>query len=378
MKALGEAEALPEADRAEGAPHPRETLSLFGHQTAEAAFLRAYTSHRLHHAWLITGPKGVGKATLAWRIARFLLATPMDEGDALFGAPPPPDRLDIAPEHPVAHRIHALSEPGLFLLRRPWDREKKRLKTTITVDEVRKMKDFFGLSAGGNGRRVVIVDAAEEMNQNAANALLKMLEEPPKNATLLLISHQPSRLLPTIRSRCRTLALGALGPDDMGRALHQAGIDAGDSAALAELSAGSVGEAVALIQQEGLTLYAEIMELFATLPRMDRSRAVKLSDAGGAKGAEARFELLLDLIDRLLSRLARTGATGQPLPEILPGEAELIARLAPDLQAARAWADLSADLTSRARRGKAVNLDPAALLLDMCLRIGSTAERLPL
>lgn len=378
MKTLGEADALPEADRAEGAPHPREAHDLYGHAKAETAFLDAYNSGRMHHAWLITGPKGIGKATLAWRIARFLLATPMDQGDALFGAPPPPDRLDISPENPVAHRIHALSEPGLCLIRRPWDHEKKRLKTRITVEEVRKMKDFFGLSAGGNGRRVVIVDAAEDMNQNAANALLKMLEEPPKNAVLLLVSHQPSRLLPTIRSRCRTLTLGTLGPEDMGRALGQAGIEVADSTALAELAAGSAGEAVALIQQEGLTLYAEIMELFATLPRMDRIRATQLADSGGARGAEARFELTLDLMDRMMSRLARTGATGQPPVDILPGEADLLTRLAPDLRAGRAWADLSADLTSRARRGKAVNLDPAALLLDMCLRIGSTAARLPL
>jgi len=377
MRVVGEAEDLPEPDRAEGAPHPRETLSLFGHETAETAFLEAIHSGRMHHAWLITGPKGIGKATLAWRVARFLLATPMDQADALFAAPPP-ETLDIAPDHPVAHRIHALSEPGLFLLRRAWDREKKRLKTVITVDEVRRMKDFFGLSAGGNGRRVVIVDAAEEMNQNAANALLKMLEEPPKNAVLLLVSHQPSRLLPTIRSRCRTLPLGAVSHDAMTGALQQAGIEADDGAALAELAAGSVGEAVAMIQQEGLTLYAEIMALFATLPHMDRARVVRLADQGGAKGAEARFDLALDLIDRLLSRLARTGATGRAPVEILPGEADLLTRLAPDMRAGRAWADLSADLTSRARRGKSVNLDPAALLLDMCLRIGATAERLPL
>ena len=377
MRVVGEAEDLPEPDRAEGAPHPRETLSLFGHETAETAFLEAFHSGRMHHAWLITGPKGIGKATLAWRVARFLLATPMDQADALFAAPPP-ETLDIAPDHPVAHRIHALSEPGLFLLRRAWDREKKRLKTVITVDEVRRMKDFFGLSAGGNGRRVVIVDAAEEMNQNAANALLKMLEEPPKNAVLLLVSHQPSRLLPTIRSRCRTLPLGAVSHDAMTGALQQAGIEADDGAALAELAAGSVGEAVAMIQQEGLTLYAEIMALFATLPHMDRARVVRLADQGGAKGAEARFDLALDLIDRLLSRLARTGATGRAPVEILPGEADLLTRLAPDMRAGRAWADLSADLTSRARRGKSVNLDPAALLLDMCLRIGTTAERLPL
>jgi len=377
MRVVGEAEDLPEPDRAEGAPHPRETLSLFGHDTAETAFLEAFHSGRMHHAWLITGPKGIGKATLAWRVARFLLATPMDQADALFAAPPS-ETLDIAPDHPVAHRIHALSEPGLFLLRRAWDREKKRLKTVITVDEVRRMKDFFGLSAGGNGRRVVIVDAAEEMNQNAANALLKMLEEPPKNAVLLLVSHQPSRLLPTIRSRCRTLPLGAVSHDAMTGALQQAGIEADDGAALAELAAGSVGEAVAMIQQEGLTLYAEIMALFATLPHMDRARVVRLADQGGAKGAEARFDLALDLIDRLLSRLARTGATGRAPVEILPGEADLLTRLAPDMRAGRAWADLSADLTSRARRGKSVNLDPAALLLDMCLRIGTTAERLPL
>jgi len=377
MRVVGEAEDLPEPDRAEGAPHPRETLSLFGHDTAETDFLEAFHSGRMHHAWLITGPKGIGKATLAWRVARFLLATPMDQADALFAAPPP-ETLDIAPDHPVAHRIHALSEPGLFLLRRAWDREKKRLKTVITVDEVRRMKDFFGLSAGGNGRRVVIVDAAEEMNQNAANALLKMLEEPPKNAVLLLVSHQPSRLLPTIRSRCRTLPLGAVSHDAMTGALQQAGIEADDGAALAELAAGSVGEAVAMIQQEGLTLYAEIMALFATLPHMDRARVVRLADQGGAKGAEARFDLALDLIDRLLSRLARTGATGRAPVEILPGEADLLTRLAPDMRAGRAWADLSADLTSRARRGKSVNLDPAALLLDMCLRIGATAERLPL
>ena len=377
MRVVGEAEDLPEPDRAEGAPHPRETLSLFGHDTAETAFLEAIHSGRMHHAWLITGPKGIGKATLAWRVARFLLATPMDQADALFAAPPS-ETLDIAPDHPVAHRIHALSEPGLFLLRRAWDREKKRLKTVITVDEVRRMKDFFGLSAGGNGRRVVIVDAAEEMNQNAANALLKMLEEPPKNAVLLLVSHQPSRLLPTIRSRCRTLPLGAVSHDAMTGALQQAGIEADDGAALAELAAGSVGEAVAMIQQEGLTLYAEIMALFATLPHMDRARVVRLADQGGAKGAEARFDLALDLIDRLLSRLARTGATGRAPVEILPGEADLLTRLAPDMRAGRAWADLSADLTSRARRGKSVNLDPAALLLDMCLRIGATAERLPL
>ena len=377
MSTLGEMEAVPEADRAPGAPHPRETQRLFGQEIAETTTLDAFNSGRMHHAWLLTGPKGVGKATLAWRIARFLLATPEDQADALFAAPKP-DTLDIPANHPVAHHIHAMAEPRLFLLRRPWDVKTAKLKTVITVEEVRKLHPFFGMSAADGGRRVVIVDAADEMNPSAANALLKMLEEPPKGATLLLVSHQPSRLLPTIRSRCRTLPLATLGAEDMRAALGQAGIDAPENAGLAELAGGSVGEAVALIQQEGLTLYTEILNLAATLPRMDRGLAAKLSQSAGARGAEDRFTLTLDLIDRFMARLARTGATGSPPPEILPDEAQLLTRLAPDMGAGRAWADLAADLTARARKGKAVNLDPAALILDMCLRIGSTAERLPL
>ncbi len=369
------AEELPEPDRAEGAPHPRMTRQVFGHDVAEASFLKAFNAERLHHAWLITGPKGVGKATLAWRIAKFLLATPPQDGDALF-ATPPPDSLDIPDAHPVTARIQALSEPGLFLLRRPVDEKTGKVKTVITVDEVRKMKSFFGLSAAEGGRRVVIVDSADEMNVAAANALLKMLEEPPEGATLLLISHQPSRLLPTIRSRCRTLSLAPLGPEDMGNALEGAGFWAEEADALGELAAGSVGEAIGLMGQNGLALYQEILGLFATLPRMDRAKAIALANSSGGRGAEARFDLTLTLIDRLLARLARAGATGAAPKEIVKGEGDVLLRLAPDMVSGRAWADLAADLTSRARRGKSVNLDPAALLLDMCHRIGRAAENL--
>ncbi|TMV40339.1 DNA polymerase III subunit delta', partial [Thioclava sp. BHET1] len=129
-------EILPEADRVEGAPHPRETRALIGQKAAEAAFLDAFTSGRMHHGWLITGPRGVGKATLAWRIARFLLAQPPEGEIGLFGAPEPPQSLSIPADDPVAHRVAALSEPRLKLLRRPWDDKTKRLKTVISVDEV--------------------------------------------------------------------------------------------------------------------------------------------------------------------------------------------------------------------------------------------------
>ena len=187
---------LPEPDRVDGAPHPRDTTTLVGQSHAEAGFLKAYTSGRLHHGWLITGPRGVGKATLAWRIARFLLAQPGDDAASIFGdATPAPTTLEVSPDHPVVRRMAALSEQRLFLLRRPWDEKSNRLKKETGVDEVRRLKSFFNLSATDGGRRVVIVDSADELTPNAANALLKLLEEPPTDATILLVSHQPSRLL---------------------------------------------------------------------------------------------------------------------------------------------------------------------------------------
>lgn len=367
-------DAAPEADRVAGAPHPRETVRLIGQDEAEAGFLDAFTSGRMHHAWLITGPRGVGKATLAWRIARFLLATPKPDASDMF-APPPPTTLDIDPDHPVMHRTMALSEPRLFLLRRPWDEKSERLRQEITVDEVRRLKHFFELSATDGGRRVVIVDAADEMNTSAANALLKLLEEPPADTTLLLIAHQPSRLLPTILSRCRRLRCRTLEPDEIARALAQAGIDPGEDAApLAALSEGSVGAALRLITMDGLQLYADLVAALAD-PN-DRPRALKLADGVTGRQNADRFALLIELFDLFLARAARTGTLGPPLPEAAKGEAELLARLSANSHASRRWAELAQDLGARARHGRAVNLDPASLILDMVLKVHETAAKL--
>ena len=375
----------PLPDRIEGAPHPRETPQLIGQGAAEQGFLEAFNTGRLHHGWLITGPRGVGKATLAWRIARFLLATPLEDDGGLFGdAPPQPTTLDIDPDHPVARRIAAGSDPGLYLVRR-WgagsserDREKNfeegKFSQDIRVSEIRGLARFIHLSSTEGGRRVVIVDAADEMNMQAANALLKMLEEPPARTTLLLVSHQPSRLLPTIRSRCRELRLSALTPEDMATALAQAGVDPGpDTAALAELSGGSVGEAVRLMNLGGLQIYGELVAIFKGLPQPDRGRALKLAEAAGMRGAEEKLDLLIWLVDLFLSRLARSGALGPPPVEAAPGEADLFTRLAPHAHAGRAWADCAQQVGARTRHARAVNLDPAALVLDTVFKIQQTA-----
>ena len=366
---------LPEADRAEGAPHPRLTPQLFGHEECEAEVLSAFTGGRRHHAWLLTGPRGIGKATLAWRMARFLLAgadAPAEAG--LFGESPAPASLDIEADHPVARRVAALSDPGCLLIRRAWDHDRKRLKAQITVDEVRKLNSFFGLSSAEGGNRVVIVDCADDLNPSAANALLKVLEEPPARAILILISHQPARLLPTIRSRCRTLRLAPLATEPLAQALAQAGADIGDDATvLSELAGGSAGDALRLIAQDGPEIYARLVKLLGGAPNLDRPAARALAAAAAARGAEERLDLTLRLLDLALVRLSRTAAGHAPLHPAAPGEIDVWAKLA--LAApARVWAELQQSLSARLGHGRAVNVDPESLLMDALLQINETAR----
>ena len=367
---------LPEPDRIDGAPHPRDTARLFGQGAAEAAFLSAFNADRLHSGWLITGPQGIGKATLAYRIATFLLATPPRDDGGLFGAPPPAETLDIPANHTDATLIHAGAHPRLFTVKRGLNDKGDKLSAFITVDPVRKLKGFFQLSATDGGARVVIIDSVDEMNTSAANALLKELEEPPANTTLLLISHQPSRLLPTIRSRCRELRCQTLGPDDLASALTAMDVTPEAPEALSVLAQGSVGDALRMTHADGLALYATLVTLLSGLPHINRQAALKLADScAGAKNA-SRFTLTLDLIDLFLARAARAGLLGEPSSQAAPNEARLLASISPHDHAARAWASLQQSLSARARHGQAVNLDPAALILDILLKIEDTAQKI--
>ena len=357
----------PEPDRVAGYPHPRETGALYGQEAAERAFLAAWAEGRLHHGWLVRGPRGVGKATLAYRIARALIATGRD------GVPA---SLDAPAEGPVAARIRAQAEPRLRVLRRSVNPDTGRLRTQIAVDDVREVRRFLRLSMPDGGWRAVIVDPADELNASAANALLKVLEEPPPETALILVCHAPGRLLPTIRSRCRSLELRPLGPDALGRALRSAGVevDVAEAATLSVLAGGSVGEALRVAAGGGAALYARIVAALGEGRRVDRGEMTALADQASGRGAADVFELTGRLVLVLLGRLARRAATGED-GEAAPGEAALMRAVAQVPAQAALWAEAAARVGAALSHARAVNLDPGLTIIDTFLDLDATLAR---
>ena len=256
---------------------PRETTVLHGQAEAERALLEAYRDRRFHHAWLIAGPAGIGKATLAYRMARFVLAHPDPRTPAVQRA----TSLQVDADHPVARRIAAQAHGDLLVLERTINEKTNKLRQDIQVDDVRRTVTFFGSTAGEGGWRVAIVDAVDELNREGANALLKVLEEPPRRAVLLLVSHSAARVLPTIRSRCRLLALRPLLATEVARAAATAigeDAEAANIKAAAAVADGSVRRALALLDGEALDLRSRITALLEQLPAVDPRALHALGD----------------------------------------------------------------------------------------------------
>ena len=299
---------------------PKTNPDLLGHPEAEKTLLDTYNSGRMHHAWLITGPRGIGKATLAYRFARFLLKHGKpggaDEGDSLFGDPLPstdPETLQVNPDDPVFHRIAASAHADIMTIEREFDEKKNKFKGVIGVDRVRGVGAFLGKTSAEGGWRVVVIDAADEMNRNSANAVLKVLEEPPAQAVLLLLAHNPGKLLPTIRSRCRTLTLNALDDDTIVElmAKHASDSSPEEAQGLAKLAEGSFGRALSLYEEGGLDLHQELVKLLGTLPQLDVEALHKLGDKMSRAGADEAFRTLGDLLRWWLGRLISQGARGK-------------------------------------------------------------------
>ncbi len=275
-------------------PHPRDVFDFFGHDGAELAFEDARARGRLHHAWLLTGPEGVGKATFAFRAARRLLGAPEAADFGVLGADP---------AHAVSRQVMARAHPDLLVLERVGADGKPR--RIIPVDEARKLSEFFSKSPASAPHRVAIIDAADDLNMNAANAVLKTLEEPPPQGVLLLVSHSPGGLLPTIRSRCRRLGFSPMAEAETAQFVEdRAGVSQEDAIRLARMSGGAPGRAWRLAQAGAVALDDAAKTLIADLPEVDEAMAQALADRfRGAEGA-AIFNMLFDrLADRVHSKV---------------------------------------------------------------------------
>lgn len=296
-------------------PHPRETTVLFGHGEAERRILDAYRAGRFPHAWLIGGPRGIGKATLAYRVARFVLAHP-DPSAADVQAV---SSLALAEDDPVARKVAAQSHGGLLTLERTVG-DTGKLRQDIAVDDVRRSIPFFGSTASEGGWRIAIVDAVDELNRSGANALLKIIEEPPRHALLLLVCHAMGAVLPTIRSRCRVLQLRPLPAAEVMRGVTAiagpdiAEADLQEATALAE---GSIGRALSLLSGGTLALRRRIAAALETLPDVDRGALHGLGDAIAGSGPEP-LAAFVDTVNTWLSARLGKGA----------GELDRMARLA--------------------------------------------------
>lgn len=287
----------------DGAIAPQANTVLYGHDQAQAFLAQSYASGKGHHAILIEGPEGVGKATLAFRFANHVLNHP-DFADA------PLTLGDPDPASPVFRQIAGGASHNLLYLARPADPKTGKLKSAITVDEVRKAGKFFSQTSGTGNWRIVVVDTADELNRSAANAILKMLEEPPKRAMFLVLSHAPGKLLPTIRSRCLPLVLRPLGEDDLLRALGHLGLSLpGNTASrILELSAGSVAQALKLVNYGGLEIIDAFDAVISAKGPTQRKAMHKLADAVSQKDSDTLYGFFVDHVGEFVSGRARAAA----------------------------------------------------------------------
>jgi DNA polymerase III subunit delta' len=344
---------------------PRENPQLVGHENAERELRRLVEAGRLPHAILVSGPRGIGKATLAFRLARFLL-----------GAPSSGEGLAVDPESGVFRRVAAGGHADLLTVERAYDPRRRRLRSDIVVEDTRAIAGFFRLTAAEEGWRIVIIDAAEEMNRNAANALLKTLEEPPRRGLLLLVSHSPGRLLPTVRSRCRHFPLAPLAQPVVLQLLERfrPELSRPDAEALVDLAEGSIGRAIELADAGGLALYRSILDILAQVPRVAVAEVYAYADKLARPDAEEAYRASAELLLQFLARMI-AHAAGRPfaLDEPIVGEGELMQRLAARADPAR-WAGLRDRIERDFADTDQLNLDRKQAILGAIFAVEELAR----
>ncbi|HET7714254.1 MAG TPA: DNA polymerase III subunit delta' [Bauldia sp.] len=358
------ADEVPRLDALEGWPPPEAQSRWWGSTSAETALLDAYRGGRMHHAWLLGGPKGIGKATLAYRFARFAFCNPDPSSTAVAIA----SDLTVPDDSPAFRRVAGRAHPNLLAMERPWDEKNKRYKTELAVDEIRRSVGFFGSTSGEGGWRIAIVDPADEMNPSAANALLKILEEPPARSLFFIISHAPGRLLPTIRSRCRRLDLPSLPSDAIVGAIRSnGGIDADDDdiRLAAVLSEGSLRRAILLLEEGGIATYRAFARFAANVGDPDVTAMHALADSVSGRTADDTYYGFLDTVRAWLGRRVR--GEPEPAPEATPEEAVRAVPLA-------RWAEVWEKIAQSSTEADDLNLDRKQVVLSILMSLARAAR----
>ena len=356
------------SDKIAGAPHPMLANEIIGHSSQKLSFLSSFASNRLPQCWLLAGDMGIGKASFAWLIAKFLLTTKYQPADLKIDLNESNINSILEPQSGnTLNRIISGSEQRVYIVRRGYNEKRKTFFKNISIEDVRKLQSYCSLSIADGGKRIIIIDTADDLNKSSSNALLKLLEEPPKNTIFLLISHQPNLLVPTLKSRCQKLSFSNLDQTDLGAVLKAIGckIERSDEVSLSILSKGSAGVACRLINSNCINLYIDIVNISSSLPNLNTNKILQLSQNYFAKAKPGEFEIFLEMMQHFFSRLCKTGAMQKPvLPSVTENEAKIMKNLCPNLKSAHFWSEAANITLAKLNKGYLLNIDIESLILD--------------
>lgn len=356
------------SDKIAGAPHPMLANEIIGHSSQKLSFLSSFASNRLPQCWLLAGDMGIGKASFAWLIAKFLLTTKYQPVDLKIDLNETNINSILEPQNgSTLNRIISGSEQRVYIVRRGYNEKRKAFFKNISIEDVRKLQSYCSLSIADGGKRIIIIDTADDLNKSSSNALLKLLEEPPKNTIFLLISHQPNLLLPTIKSRCQKLSFSNLDQTDLGAVLTAIGckIEPSDEVLLSILSKGSAGAACRLINSNCINLYRDILNIASSLPNLNTNKILQLSQNYFAKAKPSEFEIFIEMMQHFFSRLCKTGVMQKPvLPSVTDNEEKIMKSLCPNLRSARLWSEAANISIAKLNKGYLLNIDIESLILD--------------
>jgi DNA polymerase III subunit delta' len=352
--------------------HPRKTVALVGHAAAAAELQQAFTSGRMPHAWLLAGPRGIGKATLAYQFARSVLASG-GGGPSLFGGAAPALPA-IGADHPVFRHVAAQAHPDLCVVETGFS-DKGVAREQIVVGDAREAVGFFAHTSAEGGWRVAIVDAADELNEESANTLLKIIEEPPQRGLILLIAHRPGFVLPTIRSRTRMLRMQPLPAADVAAVLTQQWpeLAPADLRALMAMAEGSPGRAIALAEADGVGFYNDLQAWVSKLPAMDVQLMHRIAERLAKRDVGRSFKVLAALPEWWLVRAIRTLAGHPPPDQVTDGEIEVFGRVL-GRRNLEHWVGVWEKVSQLLAQGIALNLDRKQLALNVLSALGRAAR----